>query len=85
MERLYGAISGGSMLISGTLILNLVMAGMDWMRIGKYGLFNELGNRGIAPIMFIIGVLLMIVGLIFIFVAPFSEKEVELKDNDFEK
>lgn len=64
MEMVSKSITGGSLLISGTLVLNLVMAGMDWNRIEEYGLFHELGLRGIAPLMFILGVGLMLIGII---------------------
>lgn len=81
MKRIVGAISGGSMLISGTLVLNLVMAGMDWGRIADYGLFHELGIRG-ATFMFLIGVAFMIVGCICMGVAAFAEPEEKILEDE---
>ena len=79
MKEIAAAIKGGSLLISGTIILNLVLAGMDWRRIGEYGLFNELGNAGIAPLVFIVGLVLMIIGCVFIGASSSIEEEEKNK------
>ena len=79
MKEIAAAIKGGSLLISGTIILNLVLAGMDWRRIGEYGLFNELGNAGIAPLVFIFGLVLMIIGCVFIGASSSIEEEENKK------
>jgi uncharacterized membrane protein len=76
MKKIAKSISGGSLLISGTLILNLVMAGMDWTRINTYGLFHELSLRGIAPIMFIISIAFFIIGIILLIMACVSDEKV---------
>lgn len=39
MRNISKAISGAGLLISGSLFINLVIAGMDWKRIGEYGCF----------------------------------------------
>lgn len=75
MKELVKTISGSSILISGTLLLNLVMSQMDWRRIGDYGLFNEFGKAGIAPLVFIITVILMIIGFIGIGTSTFNVEE----------
>lgn len=75
MKRISNAISGGSLLISGVLILNLVMAGMDWRRISAYGLMHELELRGCAPAMFWISIIFMVVGIIFLLVSTFRFKD----------
>ena len=75
MKELVKTISSSSILISGTLLLNLVMSQMDWRRIGDYGLFNELGNAGIAPLVFIMAVILMIIGFIGIGTVTFNVEE----------
>lgn len=75
MRNISKAISGAGLLISGSLFINLVMAGMDWKRIGEYGLFHELSLRGCAPIMFWIGVFLAVIGVVFVLTSAFQDKE----------
>ena len=79
MKKLVSAISGGSLLISGAIILHFVFSGLDWLRIGDYGLFNELGNGGILVFVFIIGVALLIIGLFLALYSAFGEEEEESK------
>ncbi len=81
MNKIYIAITGGSLLISGTMMLNLVMAGMDWKRINIYGIMHELNLKGIAPTMFFIATTLMILGIILLAYNFFSNfiKKIKTK------
>lgn len=64
MEEVVKVIAGIGVLISGTMIINLVFGGLDWGRVSQYGLFHELFLIGIFGIViFVIGIIFMIIGI----------------------
>ena len=74
-KKIVKSISGGSLLISGTIILNLVMSGMDWNKISTYGLLHELNLRGCAALMFVLSLILMISEITCILMSLFQEND----------
>lgn len=64
MKHLVLTLAGCGLCITGALLFtNIIATRIDWGRVSQYGLFHEFG---VATPIAVIGILLMIVGVLFI-------------------